>query len=140
MRPLHKTYNNKNSDKNINLIKTGILVGIGLPLHNFPEGLAIGSGISASPTLGFSLALVIAFHDIPEGISMAVPMKAGGMGIIKTLLITFLSGVPTAIGAYFGMIIGSISKTAVASCLAFAAGTMSYIISRRFNTRIKKNV
>lgn len=88
----------------------------------------------ASPTLGLSLALVIAFHDIPEGISMAVPMKAGGMSIFKTLLITFLSGVPTAIGAYIGMIIGSISKVAVASCLAFAGGTMSYIILRRFDS------
>lgn len=121
-----------------NLIKTGILVGIGLALHNFPEGLAIGSGFSASTSLGLSLALVIAFHDIPEGISMAVPMKAGGMGIFKTLLITFLSGVPTAIGAYVGMVIGSISKIAVAACLAFAGGTMAYIISRRFSSRIKK--
>lgn len=114
---------------NSNLIKTGILVGIGLALHNFPEGLAIGSGFSASASLGLSLALVIAFHDIPEGISMAVPMKAGGFGIFKTLLITFLSGVPTAIGAYIGMEIGNISKIAVAACLAFAGGTMTYIIS-----------
>ena len=51
------------------------------------------------------------------------------MGIFKTLFITFLSGVPTAIGAYIGMVIGSISKVAIASCLAFAGGTMSYIIS-----------
>lgn len=60
---------------------------------------------------------------------MAVPMKAGGMGISKTIFLTFLSGVPTAIGAYIGMIIGNISKVAVAACLAFAGGTMSYIIS-----------
>ena len=60
---------------------------------------------------------------------MAVPMKNGGMSIFKTLLITFLSGVPTAIGAYFGMIIGNISEAAVAACLAFAGGTMTYIIS-----------
>ena len=60
---------------------------------------------------------------------MAVPMKAGGFGILKTLLITFLSGVPTAIGAYIGMVIGNISKIAVAACLAFAGGTMTYIIS-----------
>ena len=67
---------------------------------------------------------------------MAVPMKVGGMSIIKTLLITFLSGVPTAIGAYIGMIIGNISKIAVAACLAFAGGTMSYIVLRRFNSGI----
>lgn len=114
---------------NSNLIKTGILVGIGLALHNLPEGLAIGSGFSASPSLGFSLALVIAFHDIPEGIAMAVPMKAGGFGILKTLFFTFLSGIPTAIGAYLGMAIGNISKIAISACLAFAGGTMSYIVS-----------
>ena len=125
----HSSWQLGTKKNNTNLITTGILVGIGLALHNFPEGLAIGSGFSASPELGLSLALVIAFHDIPEGISMAVPMKAGGMGIFRTLLLTFLSGVPTALGAYLGMIIGNISKVAVAACLAFAGGTMSYIIS-----------
>lgn len=60
---------------------------------------------------------------------MSVPLKTGGMNVFKTLLITFLSGVPTAIGAYIGMIIGNISKLAVAGCLAFAGGTMAYIIS-----------
>lgn len=49
------------------LLKTGIIVGIGLAIHNFPEGLAIGSGFEASIKLGLSLALAICFHDIPEG-------------------------------------------------------------------------
>ena len=50
------------------LLKTGIIVGIGLAIHNFPEGLAIGSGFEASIKLGLSLALAICFHDIPGGI------------------------------------------------------------------------
>ena len=116
-------------NKNLGLIKTGILVGIALALHNFPEGLAIGSGFSVSNSLGLSLALVIAFHDVPEGISMAVPMKAGGVGALKTLFVTFLSGVPTAIGAFIGMAIGNISNLAISMCLAFAGGTMAYIIT-----------
>ena len=49
------------------LLKTGIIVSIGLALHNFPEGLAIGSGFGASLTLGYSLAVAICLHDIPEG-------------------------------------------------------------------------
>lgn len=48
------------------LLKTGIAVGIGLALHNFPEGLAIGSGFGASIKLGYSLAIAILLHDIPE--------------------------------------------------------------------------
>lgn len=50
-----------------NLLKTGIIVSIGLAIHNFPEGLAIGSGFEASMKLGLSLALAICLHDIPEG-------------------------------------------------------------------------
>ena len=75
-----KIYNNKklitkgrnidsdNEKKKINLLKTGMIVSIGLAIHNFPEGLAIGSGYEASVRLGLSLAIAICFHDIPEGI------------------------------------------------------------------------
>ena len=57
---------NKYSKKN-NLLKTGIIVSIGLAIHNFPEGLAIGSGFEASLKLGLGLAIAICLHDIPEG-------------------------------------------------------------------------
>ncbi len=50
------------------LLKTGIVVSIGLAIHNIPEGLAIGTGFEASMKLGYSLAIAIAIHDIPEGI------------------------------------------------------------------------
>lgn len=55
-----------NKGKN-SLLKTGIIVSIGLALHNIPEGLAIGSGFESSIKLGYSLAIAIAIHDIPEG-------------------------------------------------------------------------
>ena len=60
----------KKKDKYINnneLLKTGIIVSIGLAIHNFPEGLAIGSGFEASIKLGLGLAIAICLHDIPEG-------------------------------------------------------------------------
>ena len=49
------------------LLKKGIIVSIGLAIHNFPEGLAIGSGFEASMRLGLGLAIAICLHDIPEG-------------------------------------------------------------------------
>ncbi len=126
---VNKKYNTRSYNKN-SLLKTGIIVGIGLAIHNFPEGLAIGSGFEASPKLGLSLALAIALHDVPEGISMSVPMKSGGMKTSKALLYTAISGVTTGIGAFFGAILGGISESIIAICLSFAAGAMLYIASR----------
>ena len=128
--------NSKTKGMENNLLKTGIIVSIGLAIHNFPEGLAIGSGFEASLKLGLSLAIAICLHDIPEGISTAVPMKNGGMKISKVIFYVILSGITTGIGAFFGAIIGSISQVVISICLSFAAGAMLYIVSRRTYTRI----
>lgn len=119
-----KTKTNKNQ-----LLKAGIVTSIGLAIHNFPEGLAIGSGFGASLGLGYSLAIAICIHDIPEGISMAVPMKNGGMSANKVMFYVVLSGITTGIGAFIGKIIGGISENIIAVCLSFAAGAMLYIVS-----------
>lgn len=117
------------STKKAGLLKTGIIVSIGLALHNIPEGLAIGSGFEASTALGYSLAIAICLHDVPEGISMAIPMKNGGMKPWKVMLYVILSGVATGIGALIGAIVGNISEQIIAVCLGFAAGAMLYIVS-----------
>lgn len=124
-----KIYLKKEYKTNNTLLKTGIIVGIGLAIHNFPEGLAIGSGFEVSIKLGYALALAILLHDIPEGISMSVPMKNGGMSKTKAVFLTLLSGVTTGIGAFFGAIVGGISNVIIGTCLAFAAGAMLYIVS-----------
>lgn len=129
---VEKNFNQKTSEKNSksnSLLKTGMIVSIGLAIHNFPEGLAIGSGFEASIKLGLSLAIAICLHDIPEGISMAVPMKNGGMSKTKVIFYVILSGITTGIGAFFGAIVGSISQAVIAVCLSFAAGAMLYIVS-----------
>ncbi len=127
---VEKKFSNKRfeEEKNV-LLKTGIIVSIGLAIHNFPEGLAIGSGFEASLKLGISLALAICLHDIPEGISMAVPMKNGGMKKSKVIFYVILSGITTGVGAFFGAIVGSISQEVISICLSFAAGAMLYIVS-----------
>ena len=116
---VQKKFNSKEQKyKNNNeLLKTGIIVSIGLAIHNFPEGLAIGSGFEASLKLGLSLAIAICLHDIPEGISMSVPMKNGGMSNKRVILYVVMSGISTGIGAL------------IAVCLSFAAGAMLYIVS-----------
>lgn len=127
---INKKFNTNKIDSNkLGLLKTGIIVSIGLALHNIPEGLAIGSGFDASDALGFSLAIAICLHDVPEGISMAVPMKNGGMKPWKVMLYVILSGIATGFGALIGAAIGKVSIQVIAMCLAFAAGAMLYIVS-----------
>jgi ZIP family zinc transporter len=110
-----------------NYLRTGILMGIGIALHNFPEGLAIGSGFTAVESYGIGLSLVIAMHDIPEGIAMATPMRMGGMKKPLVFLSALLAGVPTGIGALIGYLLGEISPYFISLCLGFAGGAMLYI-------------
>lgn len=119
---------NKKNNHNSSLLKVGIIIGIGLAIHNFPEGLAIGSGFEASPELGIALAIAICIHDFPEGVAMALPMKHGGVDSKKVIFYTGLSGISTGIGALVGAIIGSISKEMIGFSLGYAAGAMLYII------------
>lgn len=110
------------------LLKTGFMVAIGIALHNFPEGFAVGSGFEASASLGMAITAAIVIHDIPEGLAMAIPMKAGGMKSYKAFIITVLSGLPMGLGAVLGTALGSISKTFISACLGFAGGAMLYIV------------
>ncbi len=128
----------KYENKDNNYLKTGIIVAIGLALHNIPEGIAIGSGLDLSMKLGLSLALAICFHDIPEGISMAIPMKKGGMRNERIITYVILSGIATGIGALMGAVIGSVSIKIISICLGFAAGAMIYIITGELLPEVNK--
>lgn len=108
--------------------KMGLLMALGLALHNFPEGLAIGSGFTAGNSLGIGLSLVIGMHDIPEGMAVAAPMSISGVKRSKVLLYTAATAIPTSIGALIGALLGNISPVFVTLCLSFAGGTMLYIV------------
>ncbi len=133
---INSKYRYTNLGKSNNLLKTGIIIAIGLAIHNFPEGLAIGSGFDSSEKLGYALAIAICMHDIPEGVSIALPLKQGGMKKSKAIFYTMISGITTGIGALAGALIGKISEISISISLAFAAGAMLYIVSRRIITRV----
>lgn len=118
----------KTKSRNSGLLRAGIVMAVGIALHNFPEGFAVGSGFEASVSLGMIITAVIVIHDIPEGVAMAVPMKAGGFSSKKAFFITVLSGVPMGLGALLGAIIGGISQKFIGACLGFAAGAMLYVV------------
>lgn len=114
--------------RNSGLLRVGMLMAVGIALHNFPEGFAVGSGFGASAKLGVTLTVAIMIHDVPEGIAIAVPMRAGGMSKIKAFALTVFSGIPMGFGALFGAFLGEISPSFITLCLGFAGGAMLYVV------------
>jgi ZIP family zinc transporter len=60
------------------LKRQGLLIAIGISLHNLPEGIAVASGYSYVPKIGLMIAIAIALHNIPEGMAIALPTRARG--------------------------------------------------------------
>lgn len=118
----------KRTSGSASLLRTGILTAIGIAMHNFPEGFAVGAGFEASLKMGMTITAVIAIHDIPEGIAMAVPMRIGGFSRFRAFWYTILSGLPMGVGAFFGAMLGEISNKFISVCLGFAGGAMLYIV------------
>jgi ZIP family zinc transporter len=116
-------------DLNVHFSGTAYAVMAAVGLHNFPEGLAIGSGYGVSVNLGLSLAFVIALHNIPEGLAIALPLRLSGKKPLKAMCLTALAEVPTVVGAVFGALVGKISPQMMTICISAAAGAMLYIVS-----------
>ena len=132
-------FSNKAKKRNNGFITTGLLMFATIGIHNFPEGLVIGSGFDISKALGISLTIVIVIHDIPEGLALALPLREGGYGALKAVLFAALSGVPTAFGAFVGAFAGHISTSVIALCLSVAAGIMLYVSVGDLIPEAKKN-
>lgn len=113
--------------KKLSYIKTSLIIMISMSLHNFPEGIAVGSSAVYSENLGLKIGLLIAAHDIPEGMSVGVPLIMTGASPLSVVLLTMLTGLPTAFGAVFGAVLGGISKYFIAFCLSAAASSMLYV-------------
>lgn len=104
----------------------GFLLLIGIGLHNFPEGLAIGAGGALDLRLGVVLAVLILLHNIPEGLAVAAPLLEGHRRG-KVLLWLALCGAPTAVGGLVGLALGQAGQGLTAFSLALAGGAMIYM-------------
>lgn len=112
----------------LSFMKTSLILGIGVAIHNFPEGLALGSTLVGVSDFGFVLSLAMLLHNIPEGMSIAIPLSLNKTKRWKILMFAILTGVPTGIGAYLGAYLGSMSSNIIPFSLAMAGGIMLYIV------------
>lgn len=101
----------------------GLTILAGLLLHTFFDGVAIASGFLVSPHLGVLLFLAVFVHKLPEGVTMASVILAGGRGGTRALGAAGLLGVATVVG----VLLTEISATLVSHGLAISAGVTIYV-------------
>ncbi len=117
------------SHNNANLSKVLLFV-TAIAIHNLPEGIAAGVGFGSGDT---SQALIIAggiaLQNIPEGMVIIAPMLSAGVSPFKTFICAALTGVVEILGTLIGYFAVSVSQAILPFALAFAGGTMLYVIS-----------
>ena len=115
------------NNKDLNRV---LLFVTAIAIHNLPEGIAAGVGFgSGNTTDAILIAGGIALQNIPEGMVIIGPMLASGVKPKRTFLIAALTGVIEIIGTFIGYFAVSISTVILPFMLAFAGGTMLYVIS-----------
>jgi ZIP family zinc transporter len=107
-----------------------LLFVIAIAIHNLPEGIAAGVSFGTGD-VGQALTVAggIALQNIPEGMVIIAPMLASGMSSRRTLVIALATGIVEVIGTFIGYFAVTISTAVLPFALAFAGGTMLYVIS-----------
>lgn len=101
-----------------------------IAIHNLPEGIAAGVGFGSDDTSqALLIAGGIALQNIPEGMVIIAPMLASGISPKKTFLCAAATGLVEVVGTMIGYFAVSVAQIILPFSLAFAGGTMLYVIS-----------
>jgi ZIP family zinc transporter len=126
--------------KNDEGIKTtwgrSVLLVLAIPLHNIPDGRAVGVGFGAASLIpgaslagAFSLALGIGLQNFPEGAAVSIPLRREGMSRLKSFWIGQASGIVEPVAGVIGAVLVLSMQTALPYVLSFAAGAMIFVVS-----------
>ena len=127
---LHKLAGDDGESHNNRSIDKVLLFVLAIAIHNLPEGIAAGVGFgSGDVSQALLIAGGIALQNIPEGMVIIAPMLAAGISSGKTLFIAMLTGLVEVVGTLIGYFAVSFSTAILPFALAFAGGTMLYVIS-----------
>lgn len=111
------------------LKKCGVLVALGIAIHNFPEGIAVFFSSLADQKLGISIALAIALHNIPEGIAVAMPIYYATKNKNRAFYYSFLSGIAEPIAGLVSFLLlrNFLNDTILHVMIGAVAGIMIFI-------------
>ena len=114
---------------NSNLSKILLFV-MAIAIHNLPEGIAAGVSFGTdNPSQALIIAGGIALQNIPEGMVIIGPMLSAGVSARKTFICAMITGLVEVAGTLIGYWAVSIASMILPFALAFAGGTMLYVIS-----------
>lgn len=117
----------QHSNKNLSKV---LLFVTAIAIHNLPEGIAAGVGFgSGDVSYAFVIAGGIALQNIPEGMVIIAPMIAAGVSPVRTFVCAMITGLIEVVGTFMGYFAVSVSSAILPFALAFAGGTMLYVIS-----------
>ena len=127
---LHKLIGSDAEQHNNANLSRVLLFVTAIAIHNLPEGIAAGVGFGSGDTSqAFIIAGGIALQNIPEGMVIIAPMLSAGVSPRKTFVCAMATGAVEVIGTLIGYFAVNVSAAILPFALAFAGGTMLYVIS-----------
>ena len=127
---LHKLMGTDAESHNNGSLNKILLFVTAIAIHNLPEGIAAGVGFgSGDTTQAMIIAGGIALQNIPEGMVIIGPMLASGISVKKTFVAAMITGLVEVVGTFIGYFAVSVASAILPFALAFAGGTMLYVIS-----------
>lgn len=117
----------KHNNQNLNKI---LLFVLAIGIHNLPEGIAAGVGFGSGDESGaIMIAIGIALQNVPEGMIIIGPMLSAGVKPARAFIIALITGLVEVAGTFLGYFAVNISSVVLPIALAFAGGTMLYVVS-----------
>ena len=127
---LHKLVGQETEQHNNANVSKVLLLVTAIAIHNLPECIAAGVGFgSGDASRALIIAGGIALQNIPEGMVIIGPMLAAGVSPRKTFICAMITGLIEVVGTLIGYFAVSIASAILPFALAFAGGTMLYVIS-----------
>ena len=104
-----------------------LLIAIGIGLHNFGEGLAIGAAFAlGEAALGTLLIVGFTLHNTTEGLAILSPMAKERPSLALLVRLGLIGGAPTIAGAWLGGFV--YSPVAAVLCLGLGAGAIAQVV------------